>query len=40
MNFALKLSQMEGGSPVDYNIITDFFLQVKISCSLFISDLI
>ncbi|KAJ7543091.1 hypothetical protein O6H91_09G024400 [Diphasiastrum complanatum] len=27
VNFALMLSQMEGGSPVDYNVITDLFLQ-------------
>lgn len=28
VNFALKLAQLEGGSPVDYNTITDLFLQV------------
>jgi len=28
VNFALMMSQMEGGSPVDYNTITDLFLQV------------
>ncbi|CAM6119092.1 unnamed protein product [Calypogeia fissa] len=27
VNFALMMSQMEGGSPVDYNVITDLFLQ-------------
>ncbi|KAL2583171.1 hypothetical protein AAZV13_14G054000 [Glycine max] len=27
VNFALMMSQMEGGSPVDYNTITDLFLQ-------------
>ncbi|KAJ7546238.1 hypothetical protein O6H91_08G031500 [Diphasiastrum complanatum] len=27
VNFALMLSQMEGGSPIDYNTITDLFLQ-------------
>lgn len=31
VNFALMLSQMEGGCPVDYNTITDLFLQVHIS---------
>ena len=29
MNFALMMSQMEGGCPVDYNTITDLFLQVS-----------
>ena len=29
MNFALMMSQMEGGCPVDYNTITDLFLQVQ-----------
>lgn len=29
VNFALMMSQMEGGSPVDYNVITDLFLQVS-----------
>jgi hypothetical protein len=28
VNFALMMSQMEGGSPIDYNTITDLFLQV------------
>lgn len=28
VNFALMMSQMEGGCPVDYNTITDLFLQV------------
>ncbi|KAF9597986.1 hypothetical protein IFM89_023471 [Coptis chinensis] len=28
VNFALMISQMEGGCPVDYNTITDLFLQV------------
>ncbi|KAL2539951.1 Clathrin heavy chain 1 [Abeliophyllum distichum] len=27
VNFALMMSQMEGGCPVDYNTITDLFLQ-------------
>ncbi|KAK8955806.1 Clathrin heavy chain 2 [Platanthera guangdongensis] len=27
VNFALMMSQMEGGSPLDYNTITDLFLQ-------------
>nr|PNR52339.1 hypothetical protein PHYPA_008713 [Physcomitrium patens] len=27
VNFAVKMSEMKGGSPVDYNTITDFFLQ-------------
>ncbi|KAI9087158.1 hypothetical protein K1719_030793 [Acacia pycnantha] len=27
VNFALMLSQMDGGCPVDYNTITDLFLQ-------------
>ncbi|CAJ2653424.1 unnamed protein product [Trifolium pratense] len=27
VNFALMMSQMEGGSPIDYNTITDLFLQ-------------
>ncbi|GAV85375.1 Clathrin domain-containing protein/Clathrin_H_link domain-containing protein, partial [Cephalotus follicularis] len=27
INFALMMSQMEGGCPVDYNTITDLFLQ-------------
>ncbi|KAK4257713.1 hypothetical protein QN277_007270 [Acacia crassicarpa] len=27
VNFALMMSQMEGGCPVDYNTITDVFLQ-------------
>ncbi|XP_031504649.1 clathrin heavy chain 2-like isoform X3 [Nymphaea colorata] len=27
VNFALMMSQMEGGCPVDYNVITDLFLQ-------------
>ncbi|CAL9051558.1 unnamed protein product [Musa banksii] len=27
VNFALMMSQMEGGCPVDYNTITDIFLQ-------------
>lgn len=30
VNFALMMSQMEGGCPVDYNTITDLFLQVCI----------
>jgi hypothetical protein len=29
VNFALMMSQMEGGCPVDYNTITDLFLQVS-----------
>jgi len=29
VNFALMMSQMEGGCPVDYNTITDLFLQVN-----------
>lgn len=29
VNFALMMSQMEGGCPVDYNTITDLFLQVQ-----------
>ncbi|KAL5647944.1 hypothetical protein ACJX0J_042299, partial [Zea mays] len=28
VNFALMMSQMEGGCPIDYNTITDLFLQV------------
>lgn len=28
VNFALMMSQMEEGCPVDYNTITDLFLQV------------
>ena len=28
VNFALMMSQMEGGCPVDFNTITDLFLQV------------
>lgn len=31
MNFALMMSQLEGGCPVDYNVITDLFLQVCIN---------
>ncbi|CAI7850704.1 unnamed protein product, partial [Closterium sp. NIES-54] len=27
LNFALMMAQMEGGSPLDYNTITDLFLQ-------------
>ncbi|KAB2607101.1 Clathrin heavy chain 2 [Pyrus ussuriensis x Pyrus communis] len=27
VNFALMMSQMEGGCPIDYNTITDLFLQ-------------
>ena len=34
VNFALMMSQMEGGCPVDYNTITDLFLQVQILSSL------
>lgn len=30
VNFALMMSQLEGGCPVDYNTITDLFLQVNI----------
>lgn len=30
VNFALMMSQMEGGCPVDYNTITDLFLQVQL----------
>jgi hypothetical protein len=30
VNFALMMSQMEGGCPVDYNTITDLFLQVLL----------
>lgn len=34
VNFALMMSQLEGGCPVDYNVITDLFLQVWMSvCS-------
>jgi hypothetical protein len=33
VNFALMMSQMEGGCPVDYNTITDLFLQVVIYCN-------
>ncbi|CAL9160333.1 unnamed protein product [Musa hybrid cultivar] len=29
VNFALMMSQMEGGCPVDYNTITDLFLQQR-----------
>ncbi|CAI9261472.1 unnamed protein product [Lactuca saligna] len=29
VNFALMMSQMEGGCPVDYNTITDLFLQAS-----------
>ena len=29
LNFALMMAQMEGGSPLDYNTITDLFLQVR-----------
>lgn len=29
VNFALMMSQLEGGCPVDYNVITDLFLQVR-----------
>jgi hypothetical protein len=31
VNFALMMSQMEGGCPVDYNTITDLFLQVSFA---------
>jgi len=31
VNFALMMSQLEGGCPVDYNVITDLFLQVWIN---------
>ncbi|GJT61047.1 hypothetical protein Tco_1004580 [Tanacetum coccineum] len=31
VNFALMMSQMEGGCPVDYNIIIDLFLQIDIT---------
>ena len=31
LNFALMMAQMEGGSPLDYNTITDLFLQVGVS---------
>ena len=30
VNFALMMSQMEGGCPVDYNTITDVFLQIEM----------
>lgn len=30
VNFALMMSQLEGGCPVDYNTITDLFLQVSV----------
>lgn len=30
MNFALLMSQMEGRCPVDYNTITNLFLQVQL----------
>lgn len=30
VNFALMMSQMEGGCPVDYNTVTDLFLQVQL----------
>ena len=42
VNFALMMSQMEGGCPVDYNTITDLFLQVQLkfsfTCHLIVSD--
>jgi len=34
VNFALMMSQMEGGSPLDYDTITDLFLQVSIAVPL------
>ncbi|KAL5997903.1 hypothetical protein ACLOJK_008837 [Asimina triloba] len=30
VNFALMMSQMEGGCPLDYNTITDLFLQISV----------
>lgn len=30
VNFALMMSQMDSGCPVDYNTITDLFLQVHL----------
>ncbi|KAJ8438732.1 hypothetical protein Cgig2_013778 [Carnegiea gigantea] len=30
VNFAIMMSQMEGGCPIDYNTVTDLFLQRKL----------
>lgn len=37
VNFALMMSQLERGCPVDYNVITDLFLQVWVSSSSYFS---
>lgn len=37
VNFALMMSQLEGGCPVDYNVITDLFLQVWINAGSFLT---
>ncbi|KAJ6350385.1 hypothetical protein OIU78_006534 [Salix suchowensis] len=36
VNFALMMSQMEGGCPVDYNTITDLFLQIPCNSNVFV----